>query len=893
VGWLRQMFSRRKQFDELSAEIGEHIDERVEELVARGISREDATHAARREFGNVTLVKEDSREAWRWAPVENLFTDVRYGLRVLRKSPGFTATAVLTIALGIGANTAMFGLIDNALLSALPFREPERLVHVWTTDAAGDVHTPLPGQYLALRKYSQAFEQVSAVGWIDAFYGSDESRWQKLQGLAVSANWAPTLGLQPFLGRNFLADEQLAGRDAVVMISYGCWKTLFRADPGIVGKRISVSRRTVTMIGVLPRSLGPYYDDAEILVPLVLESYGSDGRLRVDGSARVRIVARLKPGITLEQARTETETIGNGLRGHVADGDRSGHLVIEDFSEVFRNPGPTLQNARHGLWMMFAAAGVVLLIACANVASLLLARGIKRQKEVAVRFALGCSRSRLIRQLLTENVVLFLLGGVLSLVAVRWCEEIITNAVSGIVVTHTFLELNGRVFAASLGISFMSALAFGIIPAMSGTRVHVNSSLKNTSQGTTGAFGSRRPRNFLVGFQVALGMSLLVVFGLLFRSLRSVETSPLGYDPRNTLTATVSSPSSWRANVSDRNRFMRLVIDQALQLPGVAAAGIVDSLPMSGADSTQLRIEAPANTMPVQAETWFVSVSPEYFSTLKIPMLEGRSFRDTDNFDASQVAIVNRTFADVYFQGKNPLGYHIWLPDSPTRSREIVGVVTDFRQRNPEEDLRPMAYFPVAQMPQVARWSLVIRVRAAGEMNQVAAGLSDSLHAMEPQMYWEMGSLEQEIHDSESLTLRRPILNLLAGFGVLAILVAVVGVFGVTSYSVAERTREIGIRVALGAVAGEIASQFLREALAVVALGLAAGTLGALALSRFLPTGSIGWSGSGIYLYGVSRTDPFTYVLTAVALIVVVLAGSWIPARRAMRVDPMVALRYE
>jgi predicted permease len=893
MNWLKQLFARRRTSGDLSEEIREHIEEKIEELVSAGMSRKEAEHAARREFGNLTLVERYSHDVWRWSFVEDCFVDVRYGLRLLRKSPGFTVTAVLTIALGIGANTAMFGLIDNALLSALPFREPERLVHVWTTDAGGDVHTPLPAQYLALRKYSQAFEQVSAVGWIDALYGSDDSRWQKLQGLAVSANWAPTLGLQPFLGRDFLAGEQLAGRDAVVMISYGCWRTRFHADPGIVGRQISLSRRTVTVIGVLPRSLGPYYDDAEILAPLVLESYGSDGRLRVDGSARVRIVARLKPGITLEQARTETEAIGNGLRGNVADGDRSGHLVVEDFSEVFRNPGPTLQNARHGLWMMFAAAGVVLLIACANVASLLLARGIRRQKEVGLRFALGCSRSRMIRQLLTENVLLFLLGGVLSLVAVRWCEGIITNAVSGIVVTHTFLELNGRVFAASLGISFMSALAFGFIPALSGTRVHVSSDLKDTAQGTTSAFGSRRPRNFLVGFQVALGMSLLVVFGLLFRSLRNVEASPLGYDPHNTLTATVSAPAPWRANVSDRNRFMRLIIDQAQQLPGVEAAGIVDSLPMSGADSAELRIEEPANPTPVQAEIWFVSLSPEYFATLKTPMLEGRSFRDTDNLEGSQVAVVNRTFADLYFQGRDPLGYHIWLPDSPARSREIVGVVSDFRQRNPEEDLRPMAYFPVAQMPQVERWSLVVRVRAPGEMNQVAASLADSFHALEPKMYWEMGSLEQMIHDSESLTLRRPILNLLAGFGVLAILVAVVGVFGVTSYSVAERTREIGIRVALGAVAREIAGQLLREGLLVIALGLAAGTFGALAVSRFLPTGPIGWSGSGIYLYGVSRTDPLTYLLTAGALTVVVLAGSWIPARRAMKVDPMVALRYE
>ncbi len=268
------------------------------------------------------------------------------------------------------SNATIFGLVDTAQLSVLPLHEPERLVHVWTTDAGGDLHSPVPRQYLALRKYSQVFEQVSAVGWVDDFYGSEESTWQKLSGLAVSANWGRTLGVQPFLGRAFVDEEQTAGRDSVVILSYGCWKTRFHADPRIIGRQIYVSRRRVTVIGVLPRALGAYYDEAEMFSPLVLESYETNGGLRVEGSARVRIVARLRPGVTLEQARADTEAIADGLRPSVAPGDRGGHLVVEDFSEIFRHPGPTEQNARHGLWMMVVAAGVALLIACANVASL-------------------------------------------------------------------------------------------------------------------------------------------------------------------------------------------------------------------------------------------------------------------------------------------------------------------------------------------------------------------------------------------------------------------------------------------------------------------------------------------------------------------------------------------
>jgi putative ABC transport system permease protein len=890
---LKRLFSRKRRFAELSEEIREHIDEKTSELMAAGMSREDAEHAARREFGNVGLVEDDGREVWRCSLLENLLADVRFGLRVLRKSPGFTIVAVLTIALGIGANTAVFGLVDTALLSALPFHEPERLVHVWTTDAGGELHSPVTRQYLAVRKYAKTFEQVAAVGWVDEFYGSEESTVQKLAGLAVSASWAPTLGVQPLLGRNFQEEEQTAGRDAVVILSYGCWTSRFHADPQIIGKQIVVNRRRVTVIGVLPRSLGLYYDEAEILLPLVLESYETDGELRVEGSARVRIVARLKAGVTLEQARAETETIAEGLRPLAVPGDRSGHLILEDFAQVYANPGPTVENARHGLWMMVVAAGVVLLIACANVASLLLARGIKRQKEVAVRSALGCSRARLVRQLLTENALLFLFGGALGLVAVRWCEDIITNAVSGIVSNRTYLELNARVFAASLGFCFLSAFVFGIVPALWSTRVNVNDSLKDATPGTTSGARSRRPRNLLMGFQVALGMILLVGFGLLFRSLLRVENSALGYDPRNMLTTTVSVPVSRQPNATDRNRLMQAFVERARMLPGVESAAITGSLPMAGADSAQLRIEVPSNRPAVLEETSFVSVSSEYFSTLKIAMLAGRPFEDADRLDATGVAIVNQKFADAYFQGSDPIGYHLSLPDSSARTREIVGVVSNFRQRNPEEDLRPVAYFPIAQMPEIWRWNLVVRVRAASDMSRVAAGLAESLHATDDRLYWEMGSMQQQIHDSESLTLRRPILTLLACFGGLALVLSIVGVFGVTSYSVAERTREIGVRVALGAARLEIAGLLLREALAITGASLVVGSVGALALSSFLPTGQIGWSGSGIFLYGISRTDPVTYLLSAIVLLVVVLAASWIPAYRTMKIDPLVALRYE
>ena len=890
---LRGLFRKQQLDGELDAELRAHLDMLVEENMRKGMTPEEARHAARREFGGLEQTKELYREQRGLPFLETLLHDVRYGLRMLRKSPGFTAVAVSTLALGIGVNAGIFGLVDSALLRALPFREPERLVHIWTTDARGDLHTPSPPEYSALRKNSRSFEEITGTGWADYFYGDGESAWENLSGFLVTANWLPTLGIQPILGRNFFDEEQLAGRDTVVILSYGCWRTRFNADPRIVGKQISLNRRTVTIVGVLPASIGPYYEDIEIFAPLVLHAYASQGKLRA-GTVRVRIVARLRPGVTLERVRSETEVISQQLRGPRAPADRSGHLVVENFTEEFRHPGPTRQNARRGLWMMAGAAGLVLLIACANVASFLLARGVKRQREIAVRAALGCSRARMIRQLLTESALLFLCGGTLGLVVARWCQDVITKATYGMVPSGTYLQVDARVFTVTLAVSLLSALFFGLIPALQASRVNLNHSLKNALPNAVGGSKSWQLRNFLIAFQVALGMILLVGFGLLFRSMLHVESAGVGYDPQNVLTATVALPASRYADPSVRTRLIREAVERVRLMPGVESAGITDSLPMGGADSSRLRIEVPfSQAAPAEDEIWFLSVSPAYFSTLKVAILAGRPFCEGDSRESSPVAIINQTFAKQFFPAVNPVGYHVALADSPTTWREIVGVVSDFRQRNPEEDLRPLAYFPLAQTLPLGHWSMAIRVRASSDMAGAARDLSKWLQPVDPWLYWELGSMRQQIHDSESLTLRRPLITLLASFGGLALVLSIVGVFGVTSYSVTERTREIGIRVALGAAPGGVAMLVLRETLFVTLAGLATGTLGEFALTRFFPTGSIGWSGSGIYLYGVSRTDALTYTCAAALLVSVALVASWVPARRASRVDPLVALRYE
>src|SRR5258708_2678859 len=589
---LRAIFQRKKVEAELDDELRAHYEHEVAKYVKAGMSCEEARRRAQLALGGIEQTKEACRQARGTHFLETTLQDLRYALRTLRKYPGFTPVAVLTLALGIGANTAIFGLVDSALLRALPFRQPEGLVHIWTTDESGETHTPSPPEFLALQKSSTAFEQVTGAGWADFFYGTDQSTWQNLSAFLVTANWLPTLGIQPILGRNFFNEEQIPGHDAVVILSYDCWHNRFHGDPNIIGRQIAVNRRTVTIVAVLPQSLGPYYEEIDMFAPLVLDSYVKDGNLRA-GIIRVQIAARLKPGVTLEQARSETEVLARQLRGPRAAADRSGHLLVEDFAEMFRHPGPTTQNARRGLWMTTAAAGVVLLIACANVASLLLARSVKRQREVAVRAALGCSRARMIRQLLTESTLLFLCGAALGLIVLQWSRDTITRAASGLV-PGTYLQTDARVLAVTVGVSFLTALIFGMIPALHATRVNLNDTLKDAVPNAPGGSQSRTTRTLLVVFQIGLGMVLLVGFGLLFRSLRNVESAPIGYDPRNVLTATLKLPPSRYTEPSARIRLIREALEHARSMPGVESAGVTESLPLYGADSAQFKIESPS-----------------------------------------------------------------------------------------------------------------------------------------------------------------------------------------------------------------------------------------------------------------------------------------------------------
>jgi predicted permease len=890
--WLSRMgefFQRSQRDHDLTAEMESHLQLHIEDNLRAGMTATEARRQALIGLGGVEQTKQAYRDRRGLPFFETLLQDLRFTSRMLLKNPGFTTVAVLTLALGIGTNSAIFSLVDSALLRALPFRKPAQLVRIWTTEVDGELHTPSPTEYSALRKNAQSFDEISGLGWADYFFGSDQSGWQNITGYRISSNWLTALGVQPHLGRNFVAEEQETGHDNVAILSFQCWRSRFNADPHIIGQRLAINRRDFTVVGVLPETLGRYYD-ADIFAPLVLSSY-TEARGR--DKARVQIAARLKPGVTLSQARSEISVIAQQLRAPRPPTDPSGHLTVQPFTDDFQNLGPTPLNAQHGLWMMLAGAGFVLLIASANVSSLLLARAVKRRKEIAVRATLGCSRPRMIRQLLTECALLFLCGGSLGALVARWSEDLLMKVIAGLSPNGAYVNINARVFLFSLGVSFLCALLFGLVPALHATRIDLNDSLKDAAPATVSGLRSRRSRNLLVVSEVALGMVLLVGFGLMLRSFLRVESVPMGYDPANVLTASVGLSTPRYQEASARLHFLRETVERARLMPGVESAGMTESLPLDGADSASLILEHHAPDVNGGAgDTHRLSVDSEFFSTMKFTMLAGRLFSDNDSMDSPAVAIVNQTFANQFFPNENPLGRRFAFADSRMTWREIVGVVSNVRQRNLDEDSQPIAYLPLTQiLPRDLH--LAIRVRASANMGPVSRDLSNWLRPLDQNLFWEQSTMLQRIHDSESVSMRRPVVTLLALFGGLALILALVGIFGVTSFSVAERTREIGIRIALGAAHSEVAGLVVKETLLLTVAGLASGALAALVLTQMLPAGPLGWSGSGISLYGVSRSDVLTYSCSGILLSFVALSACYIPARRAISVDPMVALRSE
>jgi putative ABC transport system permease protein len=805
--------------------------------------------------------------------------DVRYGWRTLRKSPGFTVIAVLTLALGIGANTAIFSVVNAVVLRPLPYAESERLIVPWGEKQSMQHHSVVSyPDFEDWRAQTQTLEAVAAYNQGGTLLWNEAGEQEAIRGASVSADLFPLLRVQPVVGRAFTRDEDRAGAAPVILLGYELWQRRFNADPNIVGRQIRLGSASATVLGVLPQGFRfpVQAQKTEFLRPLAV-ALGERTTRR--SSYSLRVIARLKPGVETRQAESEMRAIGERLEQQYPDeGFRLGARLIPLYDEV-------VGGVRTSLLVLLGAVGFVLLIACANVANLLLARAAGRYKEIAVRTALGASRWRVVRQLLTESVLLSIVGGTLGLLLALWGVDLLVAASPLDIPRLKEVGLDTSVLLFTAGVCVLTGVLFGLAPALQATKVDVQSALKDGARGSTGA-GRSRTRGLLVIAEVALSLVLLVGAGLLGKSFMRLRAVNPGFEPQNVLTTGVSLARTKYPNADARRQTFEQIIQRVAAVPGVEAAALVEPLPLSGSNSANTFVIAgrPAPAPADKPTSNYRAISPDYFRAMSIPVLRGRAFTARDDAKAPPVIIVNEWFARRHFAGAEALGQRIMIEADPAEGpqplREIVGIVGDVRHESLTVPGGSEYYVPYQQAPE-AYMDLVVRAAAVNAPG-LGAAVRDAIREVDREQYVPaVTPLTQLL--AESVARRRFDMLLTGLFAAVALLLASVGIFGVTTYTVAQRTHEIGVRMALGAQAADVLRLILGQGLRLILLGVALGLAAAFALTRVL---------AGM-LYGVTPTDPATFAGVALLLISVALVACLIPARRATKVDPIVAMRYE
>jgi len=801
--------------------------------------------------------------------METLFQDIRYGVRTLLKNPGFTAVAVIALALGIGANSAIFSVVNAVLLRPLQFDQPEQLVLVWEKrPALGRVRNPASyPDFVDWRAQNQVFENMAAyVGRGFNLTGTDEA--ERIDGTAISPSMFQILRVQPRIGRAFQDDEDKPGQNSVVILSNGVWQRRFGADPDIAGKTIKLNDQSYTVIGVMPADFIFPNRSTEVWVPLTPSPEDQNNR----GGHGFNVVARLKQGVTLDQAQENMNAIASSLEQQYQV--NTGHGV-----NVFSLHEEVVANARPALFVLLGAVALVLLIACANIANLLLARGSTRQKEIAIRTALGARRGRIVRQLLTESVLLSFAGGLIgTLLAMQGLSLLLAVGADSIPRVKE-IKLDSTVLAFTLVVSFATGLIFGLVPALQASKPNLNESLKEGGRNASASFAHNRVRSLFVIAEVAICLVLLISAGLMIKSFARLTSIGTGFNSENVLAVNVALASSKYKEDQQVTAFYQQALERISALPGVKSSATVAALPLFGGfGSRYFGIEGRPPQPPGQGYNANVNVSsPGYFQTLNIPLIAGRDFDERDVMKAPEVAIINQEMARRYWPDEDPIGKRLAVGNGPWRT--VVGVVGDVKQAALDVETRPEMFWPYYQM---GLTFATIVVRTTSEPEAMTAAVRSEIQAIDKDLpVYKIKTMNQIV--SESVSSGRLNMLLLGTFGALALVLAAVGLYGVMSYSVTQRTREIGIRMALGANSKDVMKLVVGQGLILTLIGVAVGLGAAIGLTRLMSS----------LLYSVSATDTVTFIAISVLLTGVASLASYIPARRAMKVDPMIALRYE
>jgi putative ABC transport system permease protein len=796
------------------------------------------------------------------------FHDFRFALRTLSQKPGFTVIAVLTLALGIGATTAMFSVVDAVLLRPLPFHSQEQLIHANGKFSLSDEAGISPPDFSDYRANAKTFQQFAAIGYLDGISNiTGGAQPEQVRSQIVSWNFFEALGVPPLVGRNFVADDEKQIEPEVVILGNGIWKREFGGDPAIIGRKVAIDGKYVTVVGVLSADV-PSISLAEVWMPLPMDNPG----MNVRQAHFLAAIGRMKSGVDINSARTQLDTIAGNIAAQNPDTNKGWALRVMPLTNF------VVGGTQKALLLLLGAVILLLLIGCANVANLLLARAAGRRKEIAIRTALGASRWRIARQLLTESFVLSIAGGTLGIFAAIWGVAGLSALAPASLPRVNEIQVNFTVLAFAAAISLLTGILFGLAPAIQFSRGAVQQVLKDGTRGSSRT-ARHRTGNLLVIGEVALSVGLLLGGALLFNSFwRLIHVDP-GFRPDHVIATTMHMSNSARPR-DQKGAFYHQLEEKLVSLPGVEGAGAISELPLSGQlNDNSFQIEGRVYPKGHGDDADFRQVTPGLLTALRIPVISGRWLNAADTAAAPGTVVVNQEFAREYFAGKNPVGNHIHVEGDPLKTREIVGVVGTIKHGSLDESPRAAMYIPVDQYPPP---DMNVVIRSSGNPLQLAAALRDEVRSLDSnQAISTVRSMDDVV--SGSVAQPRFASQILGLFAVLALVLAAVGLYGLIAYTVTQRTHEIGIRMALGAEPRDVLKLVLGQGLKLALVGAAMGIAGALALTRLM---------QGL-LFQVSPTDPVTFISVTALLTIVALAASYLPARRAMRVDPMIALRYE